>query len=686
MEENNNVDKERIQRQIEAHNNANNIRNAANLAASSKNPYVRAAGGALKAADKLTNGKASEKLGSAQEKLNRHNPLKNNVQNPSNKSPLLKSDTGGNKPKSSDIGSNNLKNSLANRARNIMNNRRKKKGDNQDDNSSSQVSNSENDEEGKEKTAAVRKLVIKVVISAVLFLAPILLIAVIVASVASYVGSFIPLLGNILFGEKGYTFEYYEEDYYEELKKVGEDFKNQCDTELNTNYLHVALMYSFYLEGTNPEKGEYEGMKDSLIFMKEDIVDHLINDEDIDCNVSYEKGGNLYNLLLNYGKYQQRYSQFVDGTTYTYDGILNEIFDLAETVTIEEDEPSAIPDDLEVTGISSNNVPVKEYLAGVIYANVDKSILTNPEKIKAYTIAYTTNILSKNNISVNTQSISNDTLKDINYCDINGNCNGKGNASDIIKNNINSSIEEVYGNVLVNSSGKYDALSIDSLQNAAGNTYNEILKNAYASYSLRDAREDVYDNGVNYGNEKVLTNVVFYDQTNYANYKFCGLKNETIATSGCGTTAMAMIASTYENNRKYDPVYMAEEARKGGYCSKGNGTYYGLFKHEANVLGYKYLTVRKTTDANKLNIITSHLKKGHLIVVHMGKGKFTNGGHYMVLGGIDPETKSVYVYDPYNARNSVYRKTGNGWYSFNDILKEVKPAKDYLAFQIIWKE
>ena len=46
-------------------NNANNIRNAADIAIASKNPYAMAAGGAVKAADKLTGGKASEALGKA---------------------------------------------------------------------------------------------------------------------------------------------------------------------------------------------------------------------------------------------------------------------------------------------------------------------------------------------------------------------------------------------------------------------------------------------------------------------------------------------------------------------------------------------------------------------------------------------------------------------------------------------
>lgn len=66
-------------------NNANNIRNAADVAIASKNPYAVAAGGAVKAADKLTGGKASEGLGKAMTNMNKMNPGGRLAQNASNR-------------------------------------------------------------------------------------------------------------------------------------------------------------------------------------------------------------------------------------------------------------------------------------------------------------------------------------------------------------------------------------------------------------------------------------------------------------------------------------------------------------------------------------------------------------------------------------------------------------------------
>ena len=96
-------------------------------------------------------------------------------------------------------------------------------------------------------------------------------------------------------------------------------------------------------------------------------------------------------------------------------------------------------------------------------------------------------------------------------------------------------------------------------------------------------------------------------------------------------------------------------------------------------MNYKYAS---GTKYNKtiLNSTLKHLAQGDLVVVRMGAGHFTGGGHYMVLGGVDPETKKVYVYDPNNKSNSGYRKTGNGWYSFNDII-----VKEAYNFYVIWK-
>ena len=756
MEEKNSTnDSQQSERQRNIDNNARNIQNAAEVAIASKNPYAMAAGAAVKYGDKLTGGKVSQGLGSATERLNRHNPMGRRMQKASNKlaesgasdkigqaasikngasgdtsgaAGALKSGVGGNNPQAANAGQEKLKSSLSKRGQNSMKKSKKKEDGSGEEPKDDSSNNDNNQAEELDNKASILKKKIKIKIIMIAGCAGIgIFLIILMIALISGIGSAIGSLFHIDYDE---VFDKNIAAYYNRLAAIVEEYDDECSgldghSKLNPNYINAFLMYQFYIRGELPESIEYSNYYDMCAYLDEERKNELAECQDgheyisssdrgllnqlnnlFDrmktakpdelCYLEYDsqnKENYLYKFLLEEMKKTQYNFMFYvgEGKEYdTYEKLLDEIFEYAESVSDSElednDNTDAIPETFSVeTKDSNKSILIKDYIAGVIYANVDKSVLTNPERLKAYTVVYTTNIMSKNTITVNTQSISSDSIKDLRYCDPNSNCNGRGVISDIAKNTITNSINEVYGNVLVDENGKYETLSVDKLDNVDSDSFTVILSNAYEGYTLRNAKEDVYDNGVNYGNEKVLTDVTFYDQTNYTS-SFCGLKNETIKSSGCGTTSMAIITSTYENDKKYDPVYMAEEARKQGHCSKGNGTYYGHFKYIANQFHYKYLAVKKTTDANKLNIVTSHLRQGHLIVVHVGAGHFTSGGHYMVLGGIDPATKSVYVYDPYNNVNKSYRKTGNGWYKFNDILKETKPAPTYIAFQIIWKD
>ena len=66
-------------------NNANNVKNAAEVAMASGNPYAMAAGAAVKAADKLTGGKSTEMLGKAINQANKQTPGGDKIQDSLNK-------------------------------------------------------------------------------------------------------------------------------------------------------------------------------------------------------------------------------------------------------------------------------------------------------------------------------------------------------------------------------------------------------------------------------------------------------------------------------------------------------------------------------------------------------------------------------------------------------------------------
>lgn len=81
-EENEQIQKSEDERSTE--NNANNLRNAANVAMQSKIPHAVAAGAIVKGADKLTGGKSSEAAGKIITKINKRIPMGKQIQETSN--------------------------------------------------------------------------------------------------------------------------------------------------------------------------------------------------------------------------------------------------------------------------------------------------------------------------------------------------------------------------------------------------------------------------------------------------------------------------------------------------------------------------------------------------------------------------------------------------------------------------
>ena len=225
-----------------------------------------------------------------------------------------------------------------------------------------------------------------------------------------------------------------------------------------------------------------------------------------------------------------------------------------------------------------------------------------------------------------------------------------------------------------NSLGQQEAIQ-DSIN---GMTYKEILAKYYDSneYDIINIKEGLYVNEESYGDGEYSGDVIFYDQSDYKNVKFCGRSKASISSSGCGVTAMAIILSSLTGNKTYDPVYTMNLAYSYGDCGSGiNGTNSSFFRKAADKFGFKY----KKTDSG--SEVIEALKSGKsMVIAHMGSGHFTSGGHYMVLSATN-SSGQVYVHDPNNKGNKNKRNTGNGWYDLNLIVSESKGD-----FHIITKE
>lgn len=676
----------------------NAVRGGLNLATGGKYEYLRNTPVAQNAAKKVED-VASNKLNNIASK----SPLNKSIKKSINADKINKT-LGRENSKIDDAVNQKLKNVKKSRGGRLNNLLRRNGSSSSNEDSIDENNLNEEDDTDEIEEIAVRRRILKIIISIMSFAFPFLVIIFMVIAVMYFLSSTIlkPFVAIMEFREGSQSANEYmvnvsnssdyakEKAYYGRLNEANSTYAMKCKTSLNTNYIHAPLIYLYYqidyseeLEESNIyiDYGKMTSMIDSIYFLmtNDEIDNKSMEKEDlerINCNIDYDIGGELYNSLLTSSKLRGYYSDLLEEDE--MDDILSNVFDLAGSIDLSDDikETNVFISPKLKVNYNGLNINAKDYLTGVIYNKLSKDELNNGELIKAYTVYYTTNTVYNGTFSNNKLTLS---LNGDDYCDINSDCNGKGRITETEKSNIKKNVDSVYGNVLLNNSGGLTRLNNDLSTNK---DYKTILTTSYPNYKVANLLENTYDTGTTYGNNKVLTKAIFYDQNDYGNVNFCGRSNATIKSSGCGTTAMAIIVSTYQNSNKYDPVYEMNRAYKWGYCGKGiSGTNVGFFKKEAKAMGYKYLKVGKSKSSD-LNLVLSHLSKGDLVIAHMGAGHFTSGGHYMVLGGVDPSTKKVYVYDPYNKSNKANKKrrTGNGWYSLNDMI-----AKEAFAFYIIWK-
>ena len=129
---------------------------------------------------------------------------------------------------------------------------------------------------------------------------------------------------------------------------------------------------------------------------------------------------------------------------------------------------------------------------------------------------------------------------------------------------------------------------------------------------------------------------VNYYQTDYNESYGYG---STIASAGCGPTSMAMVL-TYLKGETIDPVETANWSLANGHRVKNNGTAWSFF----NAIADEYGVNSKQMSVSRSNI-TNSLQDGNMVIMSMGPGHFTNGGHYIVLTGMN-EDGSINVADP----------------------------------------
>lgn len=102
--------------------------------------------------------------------------------------------------------------------------------------------------------------------------------------------------------------------------------------------------------------------------------------------------------------------------------------------------------------------------------------------------------------------------------------------------------------------------------------------------------------------------------------------DDMIAISGCGPTCLSMVSVYLLHDTTYNPKYVAEFSEENGYCIPGDGSSWTLISEGGKQLGLNVTELNLQED-----IIIQNLESGNPIICIMGRGDFTDGGHYIVL-------------------------------------------------------
>lgn len=137
-----------------------------------------------------------------------------------------------------------------------------------------------------------------------------------------------------------------------------------------------------------------------------------------------------------------------------------------------------------------------------------------------------------------------------------------------------------------------------------------------------------------------------------------------MGTAGCGPTTAAMLVAELTGDKSITPETMSRFAIDHGDRTASNRTARSLFYHVGQAYGLRY---QETVD---VEVALGCLRDGGLVVCHVGPGRWTKGGHYILWWGCDGV--NVAINDP--SGDTARRNTGT--------LAELKACRK--AFVCFW--
>ena len=147
-------------------------------------------------------------------------------------------------------------------------------------------------------------------------------------------------------------------------------------------------------------------------------------------------------------------------------------------------------------------------------------------------------------------------------------------------------------------------------------------------------------------------------------YSVIGSRSQTIATSGCGPTSMAMVLNYYVDE-SITPIQTSIFALENNHRTRYDGTSWAYFEDMANEYDLEFIQTASSVEA----LEWMNTQEDPLVICSMGPGLWTSAGHFILLW--DVENGVAHINDPASTKQS---RTEN---SYNYMASQ---CKQYFCF------
>lgn len=123
--------------------------------------------------------------------------------------------------------------------------------------------------------------------------------------------------------------------------------------------------------------------------------------------------------------------------------------------------------------------------------------------------------------------------------------------------------------------------------------------------------------------------------------------DDPIGVYGCGPTSLAMVVNSL-GIQNTNPALMAAFCAENGYWAPQSGSYHSIIEGVTSAFSIT-CSSPQSLDANE---IVNRLSGNEIAIALMGKGHFTDSGHFIILRGVTKDGK-ILVADPISRVNSL---------------------------------